>query len=157
MTKSNEEPASRFVEVEKILYTLAKMLAQAQRAVDQLNLDLARDLLKLNASAFSLANDPVIPISDQAHGLSNPNVLPLSSLVSFQRYRISELLVEFAVVPEDQGAGTRGAETYLRLVPVGIDTENARLVRFKVVAKERVFGEFQIAGETKATLALDCG
>jgi hypothetical protein len=125
-----------------------------QSAVDRRDLNLARELLELDGVGFSLDDSSMIRISDKANGSTKTRVLPLLSLVSFQRYRISELLIEFAVVAEDRGSDIAGGQNRLRVVPLDSPTEHVRLACFKVVGKEPVFAEFQIAGEIKATVNL---
>ena len=154
---SNEPPASQFVEVKAILYALAKLLSQTQQAFDRRNLDLARQFLESETSGFSLDQNSLVPISYKAESGSDPRVLPLSRMVSFPRYRISELLVEFGVVRDDLGSGVSGAPTRFFLVPPELQTEQVRSACFKVCAKQQILAEFEIAGETKATLVLGGG
>lgn len=149
------DPAPRFVEVESILYGLAKLVSQTQEVIDRRNLDSARVFLESDIVGFSLGDRLMVHRSDTERegGRTESNMLPLSSLVSFQGYRISELLVDFGVVPEP-GSGAAGGQERFRVVPIDSPVEHMRLARFKVVGGEQIFGEFQIAGELKATVTL---
>jgi hypothetical protein len=137
------DPAPRFIEVDTILHDLARCLSQTQDAIDQRNLDLARELVSTETVGFSLNEQSMLRRSNTGHDQAGANILPLSSMVAFPSYRITELLVEFSAVTEP-GPGAGSGRDRLHVVSGDPPIEGMRLVRLKVTAGKPTSGKFEI-------------
>lgn len=151
---SNKEYDSEFIKMESILYALAKLLSETQQAIDRKSLDLAHEFLEFDNIGFSLKDNCMIRFLDSASDNADIEALPLLSMISFQRYLISELVVEFAVIEKDHYSDKSHGQIRFYFVPSGEQTAENRVARIRIVKKEHIFAEFQIDGEIKETLVL---
>lgn len=152
---SRERYESGFIKVESFLRAVATSFSQAQQALDRRSLDFAHEFLKFDKAGFSLKYNRMIRFPYSVNGDANLKALPLLSLVSFRRYRISELVVEFAVVRENHGSELSDSQIRFRFVPFGSQYEHSQSACIKITRKkERVLAEFQINGEIKETIVL---
>lgn len=151
---SNKEYDSEFIKMESILYALAKLFSETQQAIDRRSLDLAHEFLEFNNIGFSLKDNCMIRFSDPAGDNADIEALPLLSMISFQKYRISELVVEFAIIEKDHYSDKSHDQIRFYIVPSGEQTAQIRVARIKITKKERICAEFQIDGEIKETLVL---
>ncbi len=151
---SNKRPDSECIEIKKILNYLAKSLSLAQQVLDRRNLELSHEFLELDALGFSVSNNFKIRFSDKADSHSKTAVIPLLSLISFRRYRISELSVEFAVIAEDDSSDKIRGQNRLRLAPLGSQTEHVKPACINFTNSKNIIAEFQIDGQIKETMVL---
>jgi hypothetical protein len=140
---SNEESDSEFVKIESILYALAKLFSEIQQALDRKSLDLAHEFLEFNNIGFSFKDNCMIRFLDSASDNTDIEVLPLLSLISFQRYQISELVVEFAIIEKNPDFDKINSQNSLYLSKRGEPIEKCRYARIKIEEKGHMFVEFQ--------------
>jgi hypothetical protein len=151
---SNKESDPEFLKMESILYTLAKLFSEIQQALDRKSLDLAHEVLEFDNIGFSLKDNCMIRYLDSASDNTDIEALPLLSLISFQRYQISELVIEFAIIEKDHYSDKFYDQDNFYLVQGREYIEKCRNAKIIIFKEGNVFAEFQIDGETKETLVL---
>lgn len=151
---SNKEYDSEFIKMESILYALAKLFSETQQAIDRKSLDLAQEFLQFDNIGFSLKDNCMIRFLNSASDDSNKKALPLLNMISFQRYRISELIVEFAVIEKDHYSDKSHDQIRFYFVLSGEQIAESRVARIRIVKKEHICAEFQVDEKIKETLVL---
>lgn len=151
---SNGEYNSELIKTESILYVLAKLFLEIQQALDKKIFDLTPEFLEFKNVGFSLKDNRMIQLLDSASEKVDIEMLPLLSMISFQLYQISELVVEFAIFEQDSDSDMKHRQNSLYLLHVGDHMVKNHLARIKVTKKEHIVAEFQIDDEIKETLIL---
>ncbi len=138
------------------MHNLAKSMSLAQEAVDRKNLDVSSKLLELNEAGFSIDENSTVRFTNKADGRLSTLGVPLSSCVSYRRYQISEVYVDFAV-ETNRDRFHAGRRHRLRLAVPGTRSERLHPARIRITNNGGYLAELQIDGETRISslLSLD--
>ncbi len=145
---------SEFVNVRDVLYFMAKSFDAAQKAADQRVLELARVFTESVKGGYSVEENRLVRAPAPAGKESGTQLVQFTELVSFQRYGISEMVVDFGIAEESGPSVKPMEEIRFRIVPRGLKANRALPACIRITGKENVMAEFQINGETKETLVL---
>jgi len=145
-----KRPGASVISVETVMHNLAKSMSLAQEAVDLKNLDTFRKLHEPNEAGFIIDENSAVRFTDKADGRLNTINVPLSSCVSYRRFRVSEVFVDFAVDTNRNGFQT-GLRHHLRLAYSGTRSEHLHHARIRITTDGGCRAELQIDGETRSS------
>jgi hypothetical protein len=126
-------PDSPYVEIGHLLWLFAASIRRTQTNLDKKQVYLAQSFL----SSIRL----------------KPLIKQLLGLISFRRYKISELLVEFAIIEENK-ASSPGAPIFFRLIQSPLNETSARHASIKVIVNIQICAEFRIDDEITASIVI---
>lgn len=138
------------IPVETLLHGLVTLFEQAQRELNQRSLDAGRAFDELGPFGFSLENDRIIQTSERAS--DNSSVLPFSSMVSFRRYKISELAITFALASE--GRRTYRRRSRFRIVSFDAHSKDTQPALIRLTGQEHVTAELFVGDLGNAKLVV---
>ena len=154
--KASQDSGLGYKDAKRALHVLMRHCLKAQQALDKICARYAADAVNELAMAGGQLNlDPLAGLSGRAEGGTDMGkVPPLPGLVPLKRYRISEVVIEFDVVAEDEDTkGVKGNDRF-SMAASGLQNEQMQPARIRIINDKSIIGELQVAGDVKETAVL---
>ena len=126
---------------ENLLRNLTKSYMQAQQIVVQINQNTAKEVLGFESMGFSLLENRLISISEKNN--KDLDVVPLSDMVSSAGYGLTELLIRFGIISEENPNDK--TKPFFRIVSFNFQAENIQPAYIKITGFESIKTELFVS------------